>query len=37
MIWDGSPEEMEDWIDNVVLGNAQGNLNLLIDDSEVEG
>jgi|WetSurSiteA1Bulk_404760.scaffolds.fasta_scaffold08547_3 hypothetical protein len=36
MIWDGSPEEMEDWIDNVVLGNAQGNIDIVIDDNEVE-
>lgn len=36
MIWDGTPEEMEDWIDNVVLGNAQGNIDIMIDEGEIE-
>jgi len=36
MIWDGSPEDMEDWIDNVVFGKAQGNIDILIDEVDFE-
>jgi len=35
MIWDGTPEDMEDWIDNVVLGNAQGNIDLVISEDDI--
>jgi hypothetical protein len=35
MIWDGSPEDMEDWIDNVVLGKSQGNVDLIINEDDI--
>jgi hypothetical protein len=36
MIWDGSPEDMEDWIDNVVMGHSQGNIDIMIDEGDIE-
>ena len=36
MIWDGAPEELEDWIDNVVFGNSVGNIDLIIDEGDIE-
>jgi hypothetical protein len=34
MIWDGSPEEMEEWMERVVLGNSQSEIEIL--DTDVE-
>jgi len=33
-MWDGSPEEMEEWIDKVILGKSQAQIE--ISDSEIE-
>jgi hypothetical protein len=35
IIWDGSPEEMEDWLDSVVFGKTQATIE--ISDAEIEG
>lgn len=36
MIWDGKPEDMEDWIDNVVFGHSQGAIDIMIDEGDIE-
>lgn len=36
MIWDGSPEELESWIDKVLRGKTEVNAELVIKDSEIE-
>jgi hypothetical protein len=34
LMWDGSPEEMEEWIDKTILGKTQATIE--INDSDIE-
>ncbi len=36
IIWDGTSEEMEDWLDKVLKTKEQTSVNLVIKDNEVE-
>ena len=37
VIWDGTPEEMEDWLDRVFNKKINDTLTLKIEPSEIEG
>jgi hypothetical protein len=36
MIWDGSPEEIESWLDRVFKGKEQTNSEIVFSESEIE-
>lgn len=36
MIWDGSSDELEDWIERVVLGNTKPTLDFVIREDEID-
>lgn len=37
MIWEGTSDEIEHWIDRVFAGKQYGKANLIIDESKIEG
>lgn len=37
MIWEGTSEELESWVEKVLSGKQQSKANLVIDESKIEG
>lgn len=36
MIWEGTPEEIEDWLDRVIKGTGKKELEFIINEEEVD-